>query len=759
MYIIGKAKLNSKRYIEYVSKENRLSAERKPGWYTKLSDIYPKEITDVAWKCMKRTGWSEEYNCVLSVPDELVTENIKMHQEYINSMGISWELMFYDTYVAIIRSGELMVAVPSDVIAPELYRNVDDIPVVELYNQIGNDGKETAIADHFPVTKNQMKKKIARKCDEINEQQAKLKKLEEEKKAELEQFRLELEKKYEEKMSFLNKKQEEMKQQMETLKQQMFLLDTEIYSIRCLMGETVDFVQLTTGSHSNEKEPMVIYQKLRFLDEELGKWVSLYHVDGDDQCLFEELLKQREDLRSMFLPSKKCISLVQIARNRVHYCDNNIVANALEKCEVFHARTIGILVRDGDNVWIGWTDQDRINIPDENAFYRPSERSDAVLDERQKYTSSTKEDIASRYFIFSILQGIINNGKMIRLPENIQISKKTPYIIFSMADGWLEDNRYGTFSDIVERTDQPLMKGDMILTTLRITRDDAYFKDKYAAWNNDRGRGEKNRTHDASIKNCVVVPINCIDKEKVYSHVYRKYRLKVRDEVIDAENGGKVRTIKHITERTSEYLGLDHQMVEIVNDMLLNHSTKKMTPEQIYALCKELYYYTKDEMEYVTTSANNSDKYAGSYYTVYDHTELLEEIQHSYVSAKKSDSNYWGEGRDSYANMEIYPNEYLNLTFLNSIYLTYAIQNGKMGGWKRGNVMVSYADSIPYLNKALEYIRKREKQEAEMLKMYMELYEGWQVDLSEWRLQNNYHRLTTARAKKFAKFIYAKNKI
>lgn len=38
-----------------------------------------------------------------------------------------------------------------------------------------------------------------------------------------------------------------------------------------------------------------------------------------------------------------------------------------------------------------------------------------------------------------------------------------------------------------------------------------------------------------------------------------------------------------------------------------------------------------------------------------------------------------------------------------------------------------------------------------MLGRYMELYEGWQVDVSEWRLKNNYHRLTDARAGKFAK--------
>lgn len=65
--------------------------------------------------------------------------------------------------------------------------------------------------------------------------------------------------------------------------------------------------------------------------------------------------------------------------------------------------------------------------------------------------------------------------------------------------------------------------------------------------------------------------------------------------------------------------------------------------------------------------------------------------------------------------------------------------------------MVDYADSLPYLHTALEYLRKREKEEATMLEKYMTLYDGWQVDLSEWRLKHNYHRLTETRERKFVK--------
>ena len=48
-------------------------------------------------------------------------------------------------------------------------------------------------------------------------------------------------------------------------------------------------------------------------------------------------------------------------------------------------------------------------------------------------------------------------------------------------------------------------------------------------------------------------------------------------------------------------------------------------------------------------------------------------------------------------------------------------------------------------------IREREKDEAELLEQYMDLYDDWQVDLSEWRLAHNYHRLTDTRAQKFAR--------
>lgn len=40
------------------------------------------------------------------------------------------------------------------------------------------------------------------------------------------------------------------------------------------------------------------------MDEELGKYLALYDVDGDDAGLFEDILKNREDLRDLFCPGE-----------------------------------------------------------------------------------------------------------------------------------------------------------------------------------------------------------------------------------------------------------------------------------------------------------------------------------------------------------------------------------------------------------------------------------------------------------------------
>ena len=366
--------------------------------------------------------------------------------------------------------------------------------------------------------------------------------------------------------------------------------------------------------------------------------------------------------------------------------------------------------------------------------------------------ASTKEEIASRYFIFSILQGVIHNNKMLRLPEGTSVFRKSAYVAFSMADGWLEDNRFGTFSDIVERTNQQLQAGDVVLTTLRITRDDRY-AGRYGGvstylepWHNDRGRGDRNRTHDASIPDKTILPINVIDREVSYSLIYDEYRCTVEHVPTDKEN---IYTYK--TKRTSEKIREGTDPFIVWNGFYDNRKSEEydlrgFTDQEIYE-----WYLSRARKygnQYGDTDQIDPMNETASYKVPKGIRRNFTRF-HYYLSAEKEGGRW--TGKKSYANMEIEEGEYLNLTYLNSVYVLYAIQNRKIGGWTIGGKTMDYANSIEYLNIALEYLREREKKEAEMLGKYMDFYPDWQVDVSEWRLQKGYHRLTDARAKKFAK--------
>ena len=717
--------------------------KKEPGWYVSVRWSVPREIQDILWSMYTKTGEGKDADgcgCPLGEISGFKLESIRQHQDYLDSMGLSWDLLYLLDGIAVLQSGSLMIGLPDSIVFCKEYTDLDTCP--ELMGKYHLVSKNSAF-------RKEVASSIRNKQKEIDGKKKELEQLEKEKQAELEKLKQELEAKYAEKTQLIREKKKEMEEQMVQLNNQMFVLDTELYGIRCMMGETVQFVQLVKGLEAEEKVPVVFFQKIRFLDEELGKWLAVYDFDGKDITTFEDALKNREDIRERFAPGPKSVSVIRISKNNILCGASDMVSNVLDTYKKFHGKQIGILIRNGENLYVGWTDEEKVRIKDENVYLKPETREDSL----EEAEVQSREEVASRYFVFSILQGVLNDGRILKVPEKINVLTPSPYLIFSMADGWLEDNRYGTFADIVERTDAPLMKGDMILTTLKIERDDAGLGNiwnngrstRYDAWNNDRGRGERNRTHDAHIPDRRVVPVNLVDTIDTYTITEKKFRLTVTEVPVKVirEGNTTVTQFRYDTKKTNEYLGKITSYLTVKNNKLYEKiDVKGKPPEQILAAAKA-YGYVHTDAEQIMM-----DHHAHSYYTVFEsivHTETEKEY---YVSAKKD--NYWKD-TDSFANMEIRPGEYLNLTFLNSVYLVYAIQNHKIGGWRRGGMTVDYANSIPYLNKALEYIRKREKEEAAMLGRYMELYEGWQVDVSEWRLKNNYHRLTDARAGKFAK--------
>lgn len=652
---------------------------------------------------------------------------------------------------------DLTWLIPYKYLSIEMFKDYSEMPLTEM-RAIGENSNPLSPASMDDTSASEICFGIEEKREEIRKNKEKIEALEAQKKAELEEYRLQLEAKYKEKSDMLQAMKDNLDAQVEALNKQLYMIESEIYAIRCITGEVVHFTRLTEGQSADMNVPVVINQKLRFLDEELGKWLAIYEFEGSNEeiGMFENVLKNRAELRDLFCPGEKAVSFVKISRTGIGYTSSDTFANLLDTYKKYHGATIAILVKDGENLYIGWTDQGKIALSEDNVFFAPQKES--ISQETDHATSSTQEEMLSRVFIFSVLQGLINDNKLIHLPEKVSVTKPNPYVVFSLADAWIEDNTYGSWEDILNSSgNENLRKGDMVLTTQRITRDDAGFYGGRStvgdAYNNDRGRGEKNRTHDVSISDCTVYPINLVDKDECYNLYYLDYPYAAIEHKYNErphKNGGITYEIRY------EYIELQGPPVLTKDaDVFENgiHSIYgKITEENIQDFAKwEESYYHEDSIH---CEISHKKCFRREFYRA-DHIATEE---HYFISEEKADSGYdWRLDRTvkkAHANMEVYKGEFLDLTYLDSVRLKYAIVNRKVNNWCIGHRQVDYAMALKYLNKALEYLIVREKTEKDLLLKYADqLPENWPVLLSSWRHEKGYHSLTETRAKAFVKTI------
>lgn len=423
-------------------------------------------------------------------------------------------------------------------------------------------------------------------------------------KAEVERAMKALKEKKQALMDTLSAKKKELQLQVEAMNDQIFLLESQIYAIRCYAGEVVNFAQLRKGSNAADTEPIVLHQKLRFLDEEMGRLTSIYELDCSELRYFEEFLTASPVALEVFAPNERCVTLVRLSRTGQRFQMSDKYANMLEEYRLFHGNTVGIVIRNGENVYIGWTDAEQVHVTDDfimeidpKAFHvnndfigqeTEAQREKRLIEERA-IARQVASELVSRIFIFNILQGIVDNSDLLPLPEGITISRESDYVKFSMADKWLSDNRFGSFADIITRCNKPqLRKGDSILTVQFLRPDNS--KNIYKQWCNDRGRGEKNRTWDCSVSDCHVYPINMVEYDEPRQRTYYRYK-----------------GMRFVTNGDGSSPSEDCEIIE-----------------------------TKWESD-----------------------------PHFFVSVQKTESNS-GTAR---ANFEIYPDEVINLTYMNSVWL------------------------------------------------------------------------------------------
>lgn len=272
-----------------------------------------------------------------------------------------------------------------------------------------------------------------------------------------EQFRAieEAKKELEQRMSDLKALQakyiEEQMARKKELEWQLFVLDGNIYSLRSYTGDVVEFRQIRAGKKAPIETPLVIQQKTVFLDEDLPRFIDLYADKNKGLYGFEDIL-QMEDAINHLAHSDKAVFFVKMSRNNNEY--RVYSDSSYERVLSSRPNQTGIVIRNGENIWLAWTDSDRISIG-ENAF--------ASRSTHEETTSKTL--LASRIYIGQILQGLVDRKELLELPGDHNPLETSPYIVLSNADNQLETALYPPMWTVAEHLWELTADGDPVYLT------------------------------------------------------------------------------------------------------------------------------------------------------------------------------------------------------------------------------------------------------------------------------------------------------
>lgn len=223
-----------------------------------------------------------------------------------------------------------------------------------------------------------------------------------------------------------------LQEQIAKYEHDLFIMRTDLTAYEYRQGLGVNMTSLKQGQGAPKEQPLTIYQKLIFLDEDLPRLTALYDTTSSN---LEEALKTSDALLEHFCPSNKAIVFLKQRHSQGSYELNNTVMTFIQNTMPNH---IGMLIRNGDNVWLTWLDDKSIHL-DEDSFGSKASQEDLTVDL-----------LKSRHYLNNILLGFLERGDYLQLNHPVTNLFEDKGIIFATADNQLVDTTYLTFSKLLD---------------------------------------------------------------------------------------------------------------------------------------------------------------------------------------------------------------------------------------------------------------------------------------------------------------------
>lgn len=274
----------------------------------------------------------------------------------------------------------------------------------------------------------------------------------------------------------------ELQAKIKKYEHELLVMRTDFTAFEYRHGLTIDFTKITSGECAPVEQPIVVYQKLIYLDEDLPRFEKLYDVDAGS---LEVALKHSPALLEHICPTNKGVSFLKMRNASGKFELNNTVMKFIEDTM---PNQIGVLVRNGENTWLTWLDSDKVSF---------SQDSFASVSSQEKEPSVKL--IQSRYYVFSIILGLIERGEMLQLDHVPVDVFSDPSIILSNADSQITDSTYIELGTLLH-TLNDYSKPDDPIFILNSFTDQAKYHSYYGGGTTERGRGDNALTNDTSVK-------------------------------------------------------------------------------------------------------------------------------------------------------------------------------------------------------------------------------------------------------------------
>ena len=273
----------------------------------------------------------------------------------------------------------------------------------------------------------------------------------------------------------------ELQEKIKRYEHELLIIRSDLTAFEYRNGLTVNFMNIHKGTNAPIQQPIIIHQKLIYLDEDLPRLKDLYDEHAGS---LEVAIKHSPALLEHICPTNKGITFLKMRNSAGRFELNNTV---MEFVQDTMPNEVGVLIRNGENTWLTWLDSQDISLSKDSFTSKSSDEETSL------------SLVQSRYYLFNLIMGLIERNEILQLDHVPTNMFSDTGIIWSNADSQIADSTYVELGAIIpilnkySKTDDPIY-------VLNSFTDSATYTGRYGAGTTERGRGDNALTDNTSVK-------------------------------------------------------------------------------------------------------------------------------------------------------------------------------------------------------------------------------------------------------------------